>query len=110
MSAIRVFGMRFDLPRVPERSERDAPDLSTFTQRAAGAVAADALHIAPPKEFWTPLSGPIPGRLIEGTLPDDHRARFLLRLPRDWNGRLVVAAASGITDERTYDLYFSDFL
>jgi pimeloyl-ACP methyl ester carboxylesterase len=101
--------MRADLPRQPERAERDSPDLSTFTQRFAGAVAADALHVAPPKAYWTPLGAPVPGRLVEGTLPEDHRARFVLRIPGDWNGRLVVAASSGITDERTYDLYFSDY-
>ncbi len=110
MSVIRVFGMRAELPRAPERAERETPDLSTFTQRAAKAVSADALHIAPPPALWTPLSEPIPGRLVEGTFGDDARARFVLRLPKDWNGRLVVAAASGITDERTYDLYFSDYL
>ncbi len=43
-------------------------------------------------------------------MPDDHHARFLLRLPKAWNGRLVVGAASGITDENTYDLYFSDYV
>lgn len=109
MSVMRAFYMRADLPRQPERAERDAPDLSTFTQRFAGAVAADALHVAPPKAYWTPLDAPIPGRLVEATLPDDHRARFVLRVPKDWNGRLVVSASSGITDERTYDLYFSDY-
>ncbi len=110
MKVIRAFGMRLESPRPAVRAEKDLPDLTTLSQRDSGDLAPDALHIAPPKEFWTPLHKPVPGRLIEGTLPDDHFARFLLRLPRDWNGRLVVAASSGITDERTYDLYFSDFL
>ncbi|HEX4048277.1 MAG TPA: tannase/feruloyl esterase family alpha/beta hydrolase [Elusimicrobiota bacterium] len=107
---IGSFGFRVDLPPSPVLEEKDVPDLTTLPARAAGTVAADALHIAPPKDFWTKLGAPVPGRLVSGTLPDDHHARFLLRLPRDWNGRLVVAAASGITDENTYDLYFSDVL
>ncbi|HAZ09156.1 MAG TPA: hypothetical protein DCZ01_11695 [Elusimicrobia bacterium] len=109
MSLVRAFGFRIDLPRLPVLTETDLPDLTTRAQRAAGTVAPDAHHIVPPAWLWANLDAPVPGRLIEGTLPDDHHARFLLRLPRDWNGRLVVAAASGITDERTYDLYFSDF-
>jgi hypothetical protein len=52
----------------------------------------------------------VPGRLIEGTLPEDNFARFVLRLPHDWNGGLVVAAASGFSDANTYDLYFADYL
>ncbi|HXT02448.1 MAG TPA: tannase/feruloyl esterase family alpha/beta hydrolase [Elusimicrobiota bacterium] len=108
MSVIRSYAFKVDLPAKPVLEEKDVADLSTFSLRASGALAADALHIVA-KETWTPLAAPVPGRLITGTLPGDHHARFLLRLPRDWNGRLVVAAASGITDENTYDLYFSDF-
>lgn len=110
MSLIRTYGFRFDAPSQPVLAEKDVPDLTTSAARASGTLAPDALHIAPPQEHWTPLTAPVPGRLIAGTLPDDHHARFLLRLPADWNGRLVVAAASGITDENTYDLYFSDYL
>jgi alpha-beta hydrolase superfamily lysophospholipase len=110
MSLIRAYAFRVDLPVQPVLEEKDLPDLTTRGARAGGTVAPDALHIAPPREYWTALDGPVPGRLFTGTLPDDHHARFLLRVPRDWNGRLVAAAASGITDENTYDLYFSDFL
>lgn len=110
MSLIRAYGFRADLPVKPALDRADLPDLTTRAAREAGTVAADALHIAPPKEFWTALPRPVPGTLFAGTLPPDHHPRFLLRVPKEWNGRLVVAAASGITDENTYDLYFSDFL
>jgi alpha-beta hydrolase superfamily lysophospholipase len=110
MSLIRAFGFRADVPRAPVLTETELPDLTTRPARAGGTVSLDAQHIMPPKDAWTALSAPVPGRLIAGTLPGDHHARFLLRLPRDWNGSLVVAAASGITDETTYDLYFSDYL
>lgn len=110
MSLPRAFAFRVDLPRVPGIAESDVADLTTAPQRAAGTLPLDALHIAPPKALWTPLLKPVPGMLVTGTLPPENRARFLLRVPRDWNGRLVVAAASGVTDENTYDLYFSDYL
>lgn len=109
MSVIRSYGFRVDLPRQPLFEETELPDLTTAPARAAGSLAPDALHIVPPKDYWTKLDRAVPGRLLTGTLPDDHFARFLLRVPRDWNGKLVVAAASGVTDENTYDLYFSDF-
>lgn len=109
MSVSRAYAYRVDLPRTPELVETDLPDLTTAPQRAAGTLAPDALHIAPPKALWTPLDAPVPGTRVTGTLPPDERARFVLRMPRDWNGGLVVAAASGITDEFTYDLYASDF-
>jgi alpha-beta hydrolase superfamily lysophospholipase len=109
MSLLRSFAFRAGVPIQPLRVAADAADLTTRAERESGTLAKDALHIVPPKEFWTPLPKPVPGRRVEGSLPDDHRARFVLRLPREWNGGLVVAAASGITDERTYDIYFSDF-
>lgn len=106
MSLPRAYAFRVDLPREPGIVETDAADLTTTGR----VLTEDALHIAPPKTLWTKIAQPVPGTLITGTLPPENRARFLLRVPRDWNGRLVVAAASGITDESTYDLYFSDFL
>lgn len=110
MKAIRAFGMKLALPKRPVLTETELPDLTTAAQRESNTVPMDALHVAPPRALWTPLPSKVPGTLVTGTLPDDHHARFLLRVPRDWNGRLVVAATSGVTDENTYDLYFSDFL
>lgn len=108
MSLIRAYGFRVEAPRAPSLTVAELDDLTTAPARASGTLSPDALHIVPAPERWTRLDAPVPGTLVRGTLPDDHRARFLLRIPRDWNGRLVVAAASGITDETTYDLYFSD--
>lgn len=107
---MRAMAMRDELPREPQRRETEVDDLTTAAQRKAGQLPMDAIHLAPPRKFWTELTHAVPGRLIEGTLPDDHRARFVLRLPKQWNGGLVLAAASGITDEYSYDIYFSDYL
>ncbi len=106
MSVPRAYAFRVDLPREPGIASADLPDLTTTGR----PISEDALHIAPPKALWTKVAKPVPGMLVTGSLPPENRARFLLRVPRDWNGRLVVAAASGITDETTYDLYFSDYL
>jgi len=109
VSIPRAYAFRVDLPREPGIIETDLQDLTTGPERAAGTLAADALHIAPPKALWTKLSKPVPGLRVTGALGPENRARFVLRVPKEWNGRLVVAASSGITDENTYDLYFSDF-
>jgi len=106
VSVPRAYAFRVDLPREPGLVEADLDDLTTN----ARPPSEDALHIAPPKALWTKVAKPVPGLLFTGALPPENRARFLLRVPRDWNGRLVVGAASGITDETTYDLYFSDYL
>lgn len=106
MSLPRAYAFRVDLPREPGIVEAELADLTTTGK----TLTEDALHIAPPKALWTKVTKAVPGTLVTGTLAPENRARFLLRVPRDWNGRLVVAAASGITDESTYDLYFSDFL
>lgn len=110
MKAVRALGLQLGLPRAPQYAARELADLTTRAERAAGTVHPDALHIAPPKAFWTPLPDAVPGLLVEGTLAPDHHARFLLRVPARWNGRLVCTAASGVTSERTYDLYLSDYL
>jgi pimeloyl-ACP methyl ester carboxylesterase len=103
MSVIRSYAYRVELPREPGIVETDLPDLIT------ASPSADALHIAPPAKFRTKPAKPVPGTIVTGTLPPDNRARFVLRIPKEWNGGLVVAAASGVTDETTYDLWFSDF-
>ena len=110
MKAIRAFGMKLALPKSAELKETALGELTTRAQRESKTVPPDALHIVPPPKFWTPLKQAVGGTLLEGNLPDDYHARFILRVPSEWNGRLVVAAASGITDVFTYDLYFSDFL
>ncbi len=110
MKAVRALGLQLGLPRAPKYAAREMDDLTTRAERKAKAVHPDALHIAPPESFWTPLPDAVPGLLVEGTLAPDHHARFLLRIPKAWNGRLVCAAASGVTSERTYDLYLSDYL
>lgn len=110
MPSFRALGLRAGGPREPKVERYSQDDLTTYTARTAGGIAPDALMVAPPPAFWTPLPGPIPGALITGTLPPEGLARFLLRMPKQWNGGLVLSASPGFTDEHGYDLYWSDFL
>ena len=85
-------------------------DLTTAPIRPM-AVDDDAKAIAPadPSD-WTPITHPVPGVLIKGTLKDDDQARFLLQLPKEWNGKLVVAGASATRSEFNGDLVISDYV
>lgn len=60
----------------------------------------------------TPRTKTVPGLQIQARIAGDPtgQARFLLRLPNDWNGRLVVAGASGTRSEFNGDFAWSDFV
>jgi len=54
----------------------------------------------------------VPGIQVEGWLAEDptHQARFVLRFPDTWNGKLVVAGASGTRSEYNGDYAWSDYV
>ncbi len=60
----------------------------------------------------TPTSNPVPGIQVQGWFADDptKQARFVLRFPDDWNGKLVVAGASGTRSEFNGDWAWSDYV
>ena len=60
----------------------------------------------------TPRTKTVPGLQIQARIASDPlgQARFLLRLPADWNGRLVVAGASGTRSEFNGDFAWSDYV
>lgn len=69
------------------------------------AVAtADAKAISPPS--LSPPREPIPGRIVSGSLWLNER--FVVRVPRAWNGRLVVAGTPGQRTELACDLLWSN--
>lgn len=103
----------------------ESPDLTT--NGAATTPANNSLPGLPPFAFTpqtdrgvispdppdrTPIAGAVPGIQIQARLADDPtgEARFLLRLPDDWNGRLVVAGASGNRSEFNGDFAWSDYV
>jgi hypothetical protein len=68
--------------------------------------------ISPNAPAHTPITKAVPGLQIQARIAGDptNQARFLLRLPNDWNGRLVVAGASGTRSEFNGDFAWSDFV
>ena len=68
--------------------------------------------IAPSAGHRTPITKAIPGVQLNARIASDPtgEARFLLRLPDDWNGRLVVAGASGTRSEFNGDFAWSDYV
>ena len=68
--------------------------------------------ISPDAPDRTPITKAVPGLQIQARIASDPlgQARFLLRLPRDWNGRLVVAGASGTRSEFNGDFAWSDYV
>jgi len=72
----------------------------------------DRATIAPDAANRTPIAGPVPGIQLNASIAGDPtgQARFLLRLPDNWNGRLVVAGASGTRSEFNGDYAWSDYV
>jgi hypothetical protein len=68
--------------------------------------------ISPNAPDRTPITKAVPGLQIQARIASDPQgqARFLLRLPADWNGRLVVAGASGTRSEFNGDFAWSDYV
>ncbi len=72
----------------------------------------DRSVISPGPPNRTPITKAVPGIQVQGRFADDPtgQARFLLRLPDDWNGKVVVAGASGTRSEFNGDFAWSDFV
>ena len=68
--------------------------------------------ISPPAGFRTPVTRAVAGTQINARIGDDAlgQARILMRVPDDWNGRLVVAGASGTRSEFNGDFAWSDYV
>jgi hypothetical protein len=72
----------------------------------------DRAVIAPAPGKGAPVTKAVPGLQLDARIASDPtgQARFLLRLPNDWNGRLVVAGASGTRSEFNGDFAWSDYV
>ena len=72
----------------------------------------DRATIAPSAAKRTPVTKVVPGIQLQARIASDPtgQARFLLRLPANWNGRLVVAGASGTRSEFNGDFAWSDYV
>jgi 3HB-oligomer hydrolase (3HBOH) len=81
-----------------------------FTPRADRAILINAV-VAPPEDK-TPITQAVPGIQINARIASDPagQARLLLRLPDDWNGRLVVAGTPAQRSEFSSDYGWSDYV
>jgi hypothetical protein len=72
----------------------------------------DRLVLVNPPTDVTPITVAVPGLQISGWFASDpaHEARFLLRLPDNWNGRLVVAGTPSQRSEFSSDYAWSDYV
>jgi 3HB-oligomer hydrolase (3HBOH) len=89
-----------------------ANDSIAALPRFAFTPQIDRDTIAPDPSHRTPIAGPVPGVQIEARIAEDvqGQARVLMRLPDNWNGRLVVAGASGTRSEFNGDFVWSDYV
>ncbi len=108
----------------------ESPDLTTANPDTVNPTTPADNAVTPPLPFWaftptrdrgvispdapdrTPITVHPPGIQLEARVANDPlgEARFLLRLPDEWNGRLVVAGASGTRSEFNGDFAWSDYV
>ena len=111
--------------QVADASCTDSTDLTT--NNPATTPANDSLPGLPPFAFTpqtdravispnppnrTPITKAVPGIQLDARISDDPtgEARILFRLPNHWNGKLVVAGASGTRSEFNGDFAWSDYV
>ena len=72
----------------------------------------DRAVISPSPPNRTPITKAVPGIQLDARISDDStgEARILFRLPNQWNGKLVVAGASGTRSEFNGDFAWSDYV
>ncbi len=112
---------RMDRVGVPGARHQVAACLDDLT--TAGTVASGHTDLAD----WTGLHSAatrnptgVPGIQIDGYFPDDstsnpthgwnHDSQFVIRLPKNWNGGLVVAGAPGNRRQYANDFTISDWV
>jgi hypothetical protein len=90
------------------------PEDNALPQWPKGAFMprTDRDTIAPDPPHRTAIAKPVPGVQVQGRFAGDPsgQGRFLLRFPDDWNGKLVLAGASGNRSEFNGDSAWSDFV
>jgi 3HB-oligomer hydrolase (3HBOH) len=72
----------------------------------------DRTVITPSAGKRPPITKVVPGMQLNARIASDPlgQGRFLLRLPNNWNGRLVVAGSSGTRSEFNGDFAWSDYV
>ncbi len=78
--------------------------------KGAFTPRSDRQVISPDAPFRTPISKKVPGLQVSATFADKDEARFVIRLPNDWNGKLVTGAPSSTRSEFGLDFAWSDYV
>ena len=109
---------RVEVPGAPKQVKACLDDLTT-----EGTVLTG--HTDP--QDWSGLHAPgtqnpsdVPGIQVDGYFPDtstfnkhhgwNHDSQFVIRLPDDWNGGLVVSGAPGVRTQYANDFIISDWV
>jgi len=104
----------FESADLTTRNEQTTPPDNSLAGLPAFAFTprTDRGVIAPSAARRPPIARAVPGVQLQARFAGDPtgQGRFLLRLPDDWNGRLVVAGASGTRSEFNGDFAWSDFV
>ena len=98
----------------PLTNPATTPQNNSIAGLPSGAFTpqTDRTVIAPSAGKRPTITTVVPGVQVQARIASDPtgEARFLLRLPDNWNGRLVVAGASGTRSEFNGDFAWSDYV
>jgi hypothetical protein len=104
----------FESADLTTNGAQTTPADNSITTLPAGAFTprTDRDKISPPAGAHTPITKAVPGLQIGARIASDPlgEARIVIRLPDDWNGRMVVAGASGTRSEYNGDFAWSDYV
>jgi 3HB-oligomer hydrolase 3HBOH len=104
----------FASPDLTTNNPNTTPPNNSLLGLPGGAFTptTDRNVISPNPPHRTPITKAVAGLQVQARIASDPtgQARFLLRLPNDWNGRLVVAGASGTRSEFNGDFAWSDYV
>jgi hypothetical protein len=116
-------------PAVPVRTEGCGPlrvpgaahqELTRLTDLSTAGGRTDPADWAGLTPAALPTPTPVPGVQLDGYFPDtstgntnngwNHDAQFVIRLPKRWNGGLVVAGSPGVREQYANDRAISDWV
>ncbi|WP_375296101.1 tannase/feruloyl esterase family alpha/beta hydrolase [Saccharothrix sp.] len=103
--------------RVPGAAHQELTHLDDLSTAGGRTDPADWAGLTP---AGLPAPTPVAGTQVDGYFPDDstsntnhgwaHDSQFVIRLPENWNGGLVVAGSPGVREQYANDRAISDFV
>jgi hypothetical protein len=114
LSGLLVEAVCFESPDLTTTNPATTPLNNSIPTLPTGAFTpeTDRATIAPSAAKRPPITKVVPGLQIQARFANDptNQGRFLLRLPNDWNGKLVVAGVAGTRSEFNGDFVWSDYV